>query len=110
MWTEEELAGLKVSHDLGSAPGDALTKYNPAPGAGSCGGSGKLVGHQRRVPLPRSQARPPTHCAGSGRTGYLPVPPNNYPFYNDDEKYVPVMQADGGQLSGAAFVDVVALV
>jgi hypothetical protein len=28
------------------------------------------------------------------------VPPNNYPFYNDDEKYVPIMQADGGQLSG----------
>lgn len=38
--------------------------------------------------------------AGSGRTGYIPVPPNNYPFYNNDEKYVPVMQADGGQLSG----------
>lgn len=37
---------------------------------------------------------------GTGRTGYLAVPPNNYPFYNDDEKYVPVMQADGGQLSG----------
>jgi hypothetical protein len=28
------------------------------------------------------------------------VPPNNYPFYNEDEKYVPMMQADGGQLSG----------
>eukprot|EP00889_Picochlorum_renovo_P000475 jgi/Picre1/27505/NNA_000472.t1 len=32
-------------------------------------------------------------------TGFVNVPPNNYPFYNDDEKYVPVMQADGGQLS-----------
>lgn len=30
------------------------------------------------------------------------MPPNNYPFYNDDEKYVPITQADGGQLSGAA--------
>ena len=38
--------------------------------------------------------------AGTGRTGYLQVPPNNYPFYSDDEKYMPVMQSDGGQLSG----------
>jgi hypothetical protein len=38
--------------------------------------------------------------AGTGRTGYLPVPPNNYPFYTEDEKYVPIVQADGGQLSG----------
>lgn len=30
------------------------------------------------------------------------MPPNNYPFYNDDEKYIPIMQADGGQLSGMA--------
>jgi hypothetical protein len=37
---------------------------------------------------------------GTGRTGFMNVPPNNYPFYNDDEKYVPVVQADGGQLSG----------
>jgi len=36
---------------------------------------------------------------GTGRTGFINVPPNNYPFYNDDEKYIPVMQADGGQLS-----------
>ena len=38
--------------------------------------------------------------AGSGRTGYQPVPPNNYPFYNDDEKYKPIIFADGGQFSG----------
>ena len=36
---------------------------------------------------------------GTGRTGFMNVPPNNYPFYSDEEKYVPVMQADGGQLS-----------
>lgn len=29
------------------------------------------------------------------------MPPNNYPFYSEEEKYVPVVQADGGQLSGA---------
>ena len=28
------------------------------------------------------------------------MPPNNYPFYNDDEKYKPIIFADGGQFSG----------
>lgn len=42
----------------------------------------------------------PTCNSGTGRTGYMAVPPNNYPFYSEDEKYVPIMQADGGQLSG----------
>ena len=37
---------------------------------------------------------------GTGRTGYMAIPPNNYPFYNEEEKYVPVVQPDGGQLSG----------
>ncbi|KAK9868405.1 hypothetical protein WJX84_002515 [Apatococcus fuscideae] len=36
---------------------------------------------------------------GTGSTGYLPVPPNNYPFYSDEEKYKPILQPDGGQLS-----------
>eukprot|EP01026_Neomeris_dumetosa_P042555 TRINITY_DN3550_c1_g1_i7.p3 TRINITY_DN3550_c1_g1~~TRINITY_DN3550_c1_g1_i7.p3 ORF type:complete len:211 (-),score=20.58 TRINITY_DN3550_c1_g1_i7:207-839(-) len=36
---------------------------------------------------------------GTGRTGFTSVPPNNYPFYSEEEKYVPVMQTDGGQLS-----------
>eukprot|EP00775_Hariotina_reticulata_P008823 gene8823-9002_t len=36
---------------------------------------------------------------GTGRTGFLPVPPNNYPFYRQDEVYNPVLQSDGGQLS-----------
>lgn len=26
--------------------------------------------------------------------------PNNYPFYSTDEIYKPVLQSDGGQLSG----------
>ena len=30
----------------------------------------------------------------------MAVPPNNYPFYTEGEKYEPIMQADGGQLSG----------
>merc|ERR1711933_568131 len=36
---------------------------------------------------------------GTGRTGYMPIPPNNYPFSTEEEKYVPVVQPDGGQLS-----------
>merc|ERR1711981_1290205 len=36
---------------------------------------------------------------GTGRTGYMTIPPNNYPFYKEEEKYKPVVQPDGGQLS-----------
>ncbi|KXZ47771.1 hypothetical protein GPECTOR_33g653 [Gonium pectorale] len=36
---------------------------------------------------------------GTGRTGFLRVAPNNYPFYSEDEKYAAVVQPDGGQLS-----------
>lgn len=37
---------------------------------------------------------------GTGRTGFIPVAPNNYPFYSSsDEVYTPVLQSDGGQLS-----------
>lgn len=36
---------------------------------------------------------------GTGRTGYWEIPPNNYDFYTEDEKYKPVVQADGGILS-----------
>ena len=39
---------------------------------------------------------------GTGRTGFMAVPPNNYPFYSENEKYKPIMQADGGQLSGTS--------
>ena len=39
-------------------------------------------------------------AAGTGRTGFIPVGPNNYPFYSSDEVYKPVLQSDGGQLSG----------
>lgn len=37
LWDEQELASLGASYDLGSAPGDAVSKYNPTPGAlGEC--------------------------------------------------------------------------
>ena len=38
---------------------------------------------------------------GSGRTGYWDIPPNNYDFYCEAEKYKPLVQADGGILSSA---------
>lgn len=37
---------------------------------------------------------------GTGKTGYVSVPPNPFPFYAEVERYVPVIQSDGGQLSG----------
>jgi hypothetical protein len=43
---------------------------------------------------------PLSATAGTGRTGFVPVGPNNYPFYSTDEIYKPVLQNDGGQLSG----------
>lgn len=48
-----------------------------------------------------TQLHPLPIPAGTGRTGMYRVPPNNYPFYSEEERYVPVIQADGGQLSGA---------
>jgi len=32
---------------------------------------------------------------GSGRTGYWDIPPNNYDFYTEEEKYVPNILPDG---------------
>lgn len=37
---------------------------------------------------------------GAGRTAFTDVPPNNFPFYDDNEKYIPMLQSDGAQLSG----------
>ena len=31
--------------------------------------------------------------------GYSDIPPNNYPFYGEEEKYKPLVQSDGGVLS-----------
>lgn len=45
--------------------------------------------------------RPPPDRPGTGRTGFLPVSPNNYPFFKGDARYTPAMQPDGGQLTGA---------
>lgn len=36
---------------------------------------------------------------GTGTTGFIDIPSKNYSFYSGEEKYRPVMQQDGGQLS-----------
>ncbi|CAG9460071.1 unnamed protein product [Pedinophyceae sp. YPF-701] len=47
--------------------------------------------------LPEATRFNPT--PGTGKTGISDVPPNSYPFYSEDEKYVPNMQSDGGHVS-----------
>lgn len=63
-----------------------------APAPACCSQSLLPTEHMPEARLPAS--------TGTGRTGFIPVPPNNYPFYGPEEQYTPVMQADGGQLSG----------
>ena len=95
-WADQELAGLKAAYDLGSAPGDAVTKYNPTPGEGGrLLGSGarcrrgKLGRHPPGVPLPpaprsahlvvTSSARTPlSQAAGASATSLCP--PTTTPF------------------------------
>jgi len=52
-------------------------------------------------PYPGGAVSPYNSEPGSGRTGYWEVPPNNYDFYSEAEKYKPNIQADGGVLSSA---------
>ncbi|GIL62388.1 hypothetical protein Vafri_16609 [Volvox africanus] len=74
-WEREELARLSGTDTSYTPESDAdCTSYN--------------VTYSKYNPTP-----------GTGRTGFLRVAPNNYPFYCEEEKYAPVVQADGGQLS-----------
>ena len=38
---------------------------------------------------------------GSGRTGFWEIPPNNYDFFAEHEKYKPMVKPDGGIHSSA---------
>lgn len=38
---------------------------------------------------------------GTGRTGMFNIPPNNYPFYSEDEKYKPAKRPDGTPVQGS---------
>ena len=103
-WTDGELQGLQADYpDVHGAYDTNPSKYNPRPGkSSSCSRSALFwclcdedLGRAPLGTLKRS-----LDCIGTGRTGYLQVAPNNYPFYSDEEKYIPIMQSDGGQLSG----------
>ena len=66
----------------------------------SASSSGTTPGRSRRsFPMAPVATTPYSNAPGSGRTGYVDIPPNNYDWYDDDEKYKPVVQADGGVLS-----------
>ena len=52
-------------------------------------------------PYPGSAASPYNNDPGSGKTGFWEIPPNNYDFYSEVEKYKPNVQADGAVLSSA---------
>eukprot|EP00210_Caulerpa_lentillifera_P005819 g5565.t1 len=83
-WTAEETTELKIDYTDLDSYNPAVTKYNPTPGIFFV----RQQFHSLNV----------LHAA-TGSTGVFQVPPNNYPFYNAEEKYSPIMQADGGQLS-----------
>ena len=94
VWTDQELEGLQANYpDVQQVYGTSSSKYNPTPGTST---------PERRLFTAYCEVKLAiAHCiAGVGRTGYINVPPNNYPFYSEEERYVPIMQADGGQLSG----------
>lgn len=65
-WSAEELAGLKANYDLGSAVGDAVTKYNPTPGAEGAGswaeGRGTPWCRRRRRRRRATAAATPVGC------------------------------------------------
>ena len=56
----------------------------------------------RLVPLSARTENCTQKKTGTGRTGFSQVPPNPYSFYDAAaEVYAPLVQSDGGQLSGA---------
>jgi hypothetical protein len=97
-WDETHLQTLQIAPPDADGPSDmARSKYNPTPGACQ---ARRLISQSPRGPsLPFDGHM--WRLAGTGRTGFMAVAPNDYPFYGEHEKYVPIMQADGGQLSGA---------
>ena len=98
MGRRDNLSTLTMAAPADGPSDMARSKYNPTPGA--C--QSRLLMAMRTLPCgPVPRVRRASRClAGTGRTGFMAVAPNDYPFYGDDEKYVPIIQADGGQLSG----------
>ena len=103
VWDEDVLASLTMAPPPDGTSDMARSICNPTPGA--CPTDQPDC---ETRPRPVRVVSTGLRClAGTGRTGFMAVAPNDYPFYGDDEKYVPIMQADGGQLSGAARTDTV---
>lgn len=59
------------------------------------------MAQRQQLALPGSAVSVYNNDPGSGRTGYWEIPPNNYDFYAETEKYKPLVQEDGGILSSA---------
>lgn len=102
-WSEEELAAGRAAYPQDGSYTLDFSKYNPTPGMLM------IFRHLMPTCFPLHPSTiftpPPPRCpcnctTGTGRTGFIPVGPNNYPFYSTDEIYKPVLQSDGGQLSG----------
>jgi hypothetical protein len=100
-WSDEELAAGRAAYPQDGSYQLDFSKYNPTPGMSM---TPVHLSHLLRFTL--SNIYPPfcpCNCTtGTGRTGFIPVGPNNYPFYSTDEIYKPVLQSDGGQLSGGS--------
>ena len=77
-WSAEEVAAGRADYGEGAGPGGG--------GGGPDGGARTEAAVSAWNPTP-----------GTGRTGFQPVPPNNYPFYSEEEKYKPIIFKDGGQ-------------
>ena len=115
VWKQDEIDSLKADYEeLKHIQNDAVTKFNPTPGKRrnthtldalhheyGCMGRKEATHVTPRFTSFLLTPRFSLACVllGTGRTGYMPIPPNNYPFYKEEEKYVPVVQPDGGQLS-----------
>lgn len=108
-WDAQEIERWKVPEDSAAAEGWLMkfSSYNPTPGVCvhtremcmlACAHAWNACEHTST----RACVRTHTHThAGSGHTGMHSIAPNNFPFYSESERYRPVIQSDGGQLSGA---------
>lgn len=102
-WSEGELAAGRAAYPQDGSYQLGFSSANPTPGEKDALLCAYL--HPPRCPPTVSDPRLSAHtCIGTGRTGFLPVAPNNFPFYSADEVYQPVLQSDGGQLSGASLL------
>jgi hypothetical protein len=98
-WTEGEIAAGRASYPQQQSYSLKYSSHNPTPGI-FCNQKSPLSACCKPKFLAVASSPSCSSNAGTGRAGFLPVPPNNYPFYDvSREVYTPLMQADGGQLS-----------